>query len=296
MDNYLEKRRSQTVMSETLHKPMFDIFINNNYSPHRLNPTHFHINIEIMIIKSGKGKMKCRDDIIAIESGDVFLFRSMEPHYIFEVERKYPLKYICFSFSKNILLSEKEGWIDKSFLRIIEAKNEKFNNKLELDANVKSIMKKLASDIEYELSEEGTNNSYVLKCRFLEILTRIATNYIAAPNKMPESIYHKEINRSIIYMNQHLSDPITLEDLAEVAQMGVSHYSAMFKKLMGISPWKFFLKLRIDLAIKYLTDFETNHKITEISTMCGFNNTVNFNKIFRSITGKTPSEYRKSIN
>ena len=96
-------------------------------------------------------------------------------------------------------------------------------------------------------------------------------------------------------MNQHLSDPITLDDLSEVAQMGTSHYSAMFKRIMGVSPWRYFLELRVNLAIKYLTDPEINYKITKISSLCGFNNTVNFNKVFRSITGKTPSEYRKNV-
>ncbi|MBR3934109.1 MAG: helix-turn-helix transcriptional regulator [Clostridia bacterium] len=295
MSGYIEKRKNHVIISESLHKPMFHIFINNAYGPHLLKPTHFHIDIEIMIIKSGRGKMRCNDDIINVETGDVFLFRSMEPHYIFEVESKYPLKYISFSFSKNILLSEKEGWIDKSFLNIIEDKNENFVNKLDLDNKSRSVLKKLISDIEYELGDDNHRNSYVIKCKFLEILTRISNGYALTPHKPLGNFYHKDINRSIIYMNQHLADPITLEDLAEVAQMGVSHYCAMFKKLMGISPWRFFLEHRVNLAIKYLTDPETNYKITKISSLCGFNNTVNFNKVFKNITGKTPSEYRKNI-
>lgn len=136
---------------------------------------------------------------------------------------------------------------------------------------------------------------FLLQCKFLEIIARIASNYSTAPHKPLGNVYHKDINRSIIYMNQHLSDPITLDDLSEVAQMGTSHYSAMFKRIMGVSPWRYFLELRVNLAIKYLTDPEINYKITKISSLCGFNNTVNFNKVFRSITGKTPSEYRKNV-
>ncbi|MBQ4527045.1 MAG: helix-turn-helix domain-containing protein [Clostridia bacterium] len=293
MSERIEKRKNHVITSETSKRPMFEIFVNNTYTPHRLKPTHFHIANEIMIIKSGKGKLKCRDEIFTIGSGDIFLFRSMEPHYIFEIESKYPLKYVSFSFSKNIILSESEGWLDKSFLGIIEEGTEHFDNKLALNTQTKTTIKKLVAEVEAELNDSDASNSYVLKAKFLEIITRISSNYVAAPHSPMGNLYHKDISRSIIYMNQHLSEPLTLQTLAEVAQMGTSHYSAIFKELMGISPWRYFLELRVNLAIKYLTDNETYYRITRIADMCGFNNTTNFNKAFKNITGKTPTEYRK---
>jgi len=293
MSESIENRREHIIISEALQKRMFAVFINDHYDPQLLKTPHFHVDIEIMVIKSGRGRMKCCDEVLEVKTGDVLFFRSMEPHYIFKVDSRYPLKYVCFTFSKNILVTEKEGWIDKALLDIIEDKSIDFCNKLALTKEGNNAIRKLALEIEKELLEDASRNSYVIKCKFLEIVTRISVHYKGTPEKPWGNTFHKNIDRSIVYMNQHLTDPVTLEDLADAAQMGASHYSASFKKIKGVSPWQFFLERRINLAIKYLTDTETNYKITTISDLCGFNSTVNFNKVFKRITGKSPSEYRK---
>ena len=51
--------------------------------------------------------------------------------------------------------------------------------------------------------------------------------------------------------------------------------------------------IRISNATKML--FETTNSISEIAFLCGFNNISNFNRIFKKNKGKTPSEYRESI-
>jgi len=293
MSEDIENRREYVIMSDALRKRMFTIFVNSHYDPRLFKTPHFHIDIEIMLIKSGRGYMQCCGEVLEVKTGDVLFFRSMEPHHIFKVNSRYPLKYICFSFAKNILLAEKEGWIDKSLLNIIEDRNDHFCNKLSLAKEGRDAIWKLVLEIEKELMEDASRNSYVIKCKFLEMITRISVHYNGTPKKPLGNMFHKNIDRSIVYMNQHLTDPLTLEDLADAAQMGISHYSAYFKKIMGVSPWHYFLERRINLAIKYLTDAEINYKITTISGMCGFNSTVNFNKVFKRITGKSPSEYRK---
>ena len=279
-------------MSEEQQKRILGIFVNNHYDPERITPPHFHVDIEIMIIRSGRGRMNCGEAQLEVESGDVLLFRSMEPHYIFEVTSRYPLKYLSFSFSKDILMKEKEGWVDKSLLAIVEDKSIHFQNKLVLERECRNRIKKLAAEVEQELQNEELQNSYIIKCKFLEIISRISFGYPVLSDQSLGGVYYKNITQSIIYMNHHIADPLTLEDLANAARMGVSHYSATFKKIMGVSPWSYFVELRVNLAIEYLTECDTDYKITAISSMCGFNNTVNFNKAFKRVTGKSPSEYR----
>ena len=56
--------------------------------------------------------------------------------------------------------------------------------------------------------------------------------------------------------------------------------------------WDYVNSRRIDAAIRLLADNELN--ILDIAVKCGFNNTANFNKTFKKITGLTPTEYRHS--
>ena len=68
----------------------------------------------------------------------------------------------------------------------------------------------------------------------------------------------------------------------------------MFKKLNGISPWDYIVLKRIEKAIELLETTDKN-KI-DIAEMCGFTSSSNFYKAFAKVTGKTPTEYVKSIN
>lgn len=81
-----------------------------------------------------------------------------------------------------------------------------------------------------------------------------------------------------------------LDELAEIASMSKSYFSTVFKKLNGISPWDYLISKRISFAAELLKN--TDKTILEIALECGFNNTANFNRAFKKITGKTPSEYK----
>ena len=59
-----------------------------------------------------------------------------------------------------------------------------------------------------------------------------------------------------------------------------------------MSPWDYITVKRIDLARRLLAESDKN--ILEIAMLCGFNNTANFNRAFRNVTGKTPKEIRSS--
>ena len=97
----------------------------------------------------------------------------------------------------------------------------------------------------------------------------------------------------MVYINQHLSEQITLEKLAEIANMNKTYYSTFFKKLNKVTVWDYIISARIELAINYLMNSQVPKSIIEIAEACGFYNISNFNRIFKKITGKTPSEYKK---
>jgi len=72
--------------------------------------------------------------------------------------------------------------------------------------------------------------------------------------------------------------------------MNPTYFSTFFKKYNGLSPIDYIIRKRITRAIEFLR--ATDKTILEISGICGFNNSANFNKMFKKITGTTPSSYR----
>ena len=73
--------------------------------------------------------------------------------------------------------------------------------------------------------------------------------------------------------------------------MSTSYFSHIFKTVNRISPLDYIIRKRIDMAMSELQ--QTNKSILEIAYSCGFNNTANFNRAFRSKTGLVPSDYRR---
>ena len=101
------------------------------------------------------------------------------------------------------------------------------------------------------------------------------------------------VKNTIKYIDTHLSEPITLQMLAENAGMTPNYFSTLFKKISGITLWDYINSRRIEATMQLLKG-EKQLNILEIATQCGFNNTANFNKIFKKVSGLTPKEYRAS--
>ena len=94
------------------------------------------------------------------------------------------------------------------------------------------------------------------------------------------------------YIDQHLSDTLSLQELSDIAGFTPTYFSRVFKELVGFSLWDYISSRRIDRAIHLITAEDSGKNMIEIAAECGFNNTAHFNKTFKKITGMTPREYK----
>ncbi|MCC5846718.1 MAG: AraC family transcriptional regulator [Verrucomicrobia bacterium] len=102
----------------------------------------------------------------------------------------------------------------------------------------------------------------------------------------------ERIARSIEWMTAHLSEPLTLPQLAKEARLSVPHYSALFKQQIGCSPMRQLSLIRMRRASELLE--ETDLPINEIAFQVGYENPFHFSRVFKSIVGLPPSHYRNS--
>jgi AraC-like DNA-binding protein len=107
---------------------------------------------------------------------------------------------------------------------------------------------------------------------------------------------HEDIPRLfpvVEWIDQHLEDNlISVRDLARRVYLSETHFRRLFKQVFGTSPIKFIRNRRIDHACALLRTSKLSVK--EISQQCGFNDTSFFSRVFRSVTGQTPANYRHS--
>jgi AraC-like DNA-binding protein len=92
------------------------------------------------------------------------------------------------------------------------------------------------------------------------------------------------------YIMQQYDKPITLEDVAKQAHMTPQAFCRYFKKHTLHTFVSFLNEVRINEACKKLTDGNYD-SIATVAYNCGFNSITNFNRVFKSVTRKSPSDY-----
>ncbi len=115
----------------------------------------------------------------------------------------------------------------------------------------------------------------------------LASSSFAHAARNPES---RRVQKVKQYINDHYSEPLRLEDLADLVGMSPASFSRFFKLRTGRPLSDYVIDIRLGFASRALVDSTQN--ISEICYGCGFNNLSNFNRIFKAKKGTTPREFR----
>jgi transcriptional regulator GlxA family with amidase domain len=110
----------------------------------------------------------------------------------------------------------------------------------------------------------------------------------------PFSYNSRRIEKTFKYMNQNFDKPVTLGEVARLANMSEVAFSRFFKQRTGNTFIDSLTEIRLGHASRLLID--TTQSVAEIAYHCGFNNISNFNRIFRKKKGCTPRDFRESFS
>ena len=98
--------------------------------------------------------------------------------------------------------------------------------------------------------------------------------------------------KSIEYICNNYNRDISLHTLADMENLSISWYRAIFKEYTGMSPLDFIINKRIDSACFYLKNMSMS--VEEVSRMVGYENPFYFSRLFRTKIGMSPKQYSKS--
>ncbi len=99
------------------------------------------------------------------------------------------------------------------------------------------------------------------------------------------------IKETVNYINENINNRIELNEVAALTNWQVTHFIRIFTKHMGITPYQYILRRKIEKAKALLE--ETNMPASDIAFELGFESYSNFCSAFKKNTGKTPDNYRK---
>ena len=97
------------------------------------------------------------------------------------------------------------------------------------------------------------------------------------------------VQRARCLFEEYIYDHIEMKDLAKILNIDYSEFRKIFKKYTGMSPYQYFLNLKINRAKNLLS--QDNYSIKEIAYKLAFENQYYFSRLFKSKTGIPPSAW-----
>lgn len=121
----------------------------------------------------------------------------------------------------------------------------------------------------------------------------ILEGYMGNIQKLAEQSERQTYLNAKRYMEEHYSEELTLNSMAEYVHMNPYYFSAFFKKYAGENFKAYVNKIRLEQAVALL--LSTNKKIIDIAMETGFSDTRAFSAAFQKNYHETPNAYRKRM-
>ncbi|MDL2322451.1 AraC family transcriptional regulator [Bacteroidales bacterium OttesenSCG-928-A17] len=124
------------------------------------------------------------------------------------------------------------------------------------------------------------------------ILTQLLSRFFKYASPKSE-VQDERIQRVLNYIRKNLNSQIMIRELAERCNLSDDHFIRLFKKEMNCTPIRYINQKKIEkVQLMLLTE---NTPIKDIAYSLSFENISYFNKVFKQVTGYTPSKYYNTI-
>lgn len=244
-----------------------------DYSNIPYSEPHCHIFTELMFVLQGNGSFRIENESIPVQTNDLILVNPQVMHQGLRADKNglfvLSLGLCCpylFSSSNDryILLSGEENQSQfrlymEQILREIKARSPGFE----------ILCQKFSDVIMLHLGR---------RCQYSKVS--------AASRKSS-----RECARVRLYIEEHFTEPLTLDHLAEYANLNKYYLVHVFNRQMGCSPISYLIERRISESKQMLAS--SNVPIRQISEQLGFSSPSYFSQSFRHATGLSPAKYRR---
>jgi AraC-like DNA-binding protein/quercetin dioxygenase-like cupin family protein len=248
---------------------------------------HYHPEYELVYVLAGNGTRQVGNHISNYENGDLVLMGPDLPHSGFGLNSRGSIEQVVVQFKKEVF---GPSLLQRPEMKRINELFEKSRYGISFGETTKEkVTKKLLRLLKLEPFD-----------RFVELITilQILANaeehtLLNSQVTLPTTIrkVHIRLQNIFNYVEQNFQEEINIKKVADIAHLTVPAFCNYFKKIMNITFTDFINQYRIEQACILL---QQEKSVGEVCFECGFNNVPYFNKVFKNIIKKTPSEFKKS--
>lgn len=252
---------------------------------------HWHNDIEIIFVKKGILSIGINNESRKVTEGSLVICSGKDIHYYNSHGLENEVVLLIF---KPDIINCPAGWPENGYFKY-KYITPNLINKLDISINLLSEIEKSIDTIYFELETLNKHHDYIIKSNIFYI-TGLLLRYIpiensTTPNKNSNYYYINRMHNVLKYLEDNYKNQISLQQAADICNLSVYHFSRLFSNTIGQTFTKYINTLRINAAEELLTNDTLS--ISFIALDCGFESIRSFNRVFKSIKGVTPSEFRK---
>ena len=278
----------QKLSSSNLQSSFIDFWVkDNSFGFH----WHYHPELEICYIKQGRGKRIIGQNIENFNNGDLVLVGSNVPHSWITDEQFNEsddhIENFVIQFRKEIFEPFSSLPEFNSILKLLEDARRGIRFSIKDNPELIDSIKGIETTEGYS----KLRHLFDLLHRFVQAEHRFlnASSYKISNKKDQESRILKVCN----YIHEHYKDQLQIEELANLINMNNSAFCRFFKNTLGKTVIQYINELRITYICNQLQN--TREPIYQLAFDTGYSSIAHFNRQFKKIMGRTPSQYKNLI-
>ncbi len=256
--------------------------------PRNMMSNHYHDAYEIYYLLEGERNYFIKGRTYYIQKGDLILIDVNELHKTMDVSAH---ERILLNFRRDFLPAAFQNTLQYDFFSCFHQDS----NLLRLNTSEQDFVRDLLMKMLAENEAVRSDSMLYLQALLTELLiflNRLMAQKSTGNFPFPNSI-HQKISEIVEYITANYQENITLGGISELFEISKYYLSRMFKEVTGFTLIEYLNGIRTKQAQKMLRTTALN--VTTISESVGFDSITHFGRVFKTITGSSPLQYRKAL-
>ena len=251
---------------------------------------HVHDFNELVIILDGRADHYVNDSVYKVSKGDVFVFKGSDLHGFSSEEGLVICNIAYENYKLECMHQELRNSIGYHRLFVLEPiyrKSSTFQSMLHLTYPELYTVNQIISLMVKEYGSDTPGSYTLITAYFMQLVVYLSRLYSNVEYHADDSLMM--IAKAVSYVEKKFTEKISLQYLANLANLSISHFCKVFNKAYGVSPGQYIINLRLQKACSLLKNKCT---VAEAAYQCGFNDSNYFTRLFKKNTGKPPRAFK----
>lgn len=257
------------------------------------SPLHRNIHLELYYVVQGTFRIRIQDQVLELKQGEVILLNSNALHS--DTFNTSEMELVIMGLNKDYFNDTFHNSLeDESLSKFIKNSfDPSFKDAVYWTfskAEKRSVLDTSSYRIQQELRHRSVHYEQMIQIYLTRLFKSLSNDFIVTKYQSEghglRAIIFTEVQR---YIDSNYAT-VTLDQLADFMKYSRDYFNRLIKEITGLTYMQYLQKVKVEKAQVFLV--ETQLTVSEIAELVGYQNVTHFYDIFKTMTNKTPNEYR----